>query len=75
MELKSLKYWKKQTPPLPNIPFTDPLFPPTINSLISKKLNGEYIDIKEGPIRSKKIDTINTIWKRYSDIFKNQKYL
>ena len=54
MELKSLKYWKNQSPPLPNIPFTDPLFPPTINSLISKKLNGEYIDIKEGPIRSKK---------------------
>ena len=75
MELKSLKYWKNQSPPLPNIPFTDPLFPPTINSLISKKLNGEYIDIKEGPIRSKKIDTINTIWKRCSDIFKNQKYL
>ena len=75
MKYKSLKYWKSQKPPLPNNQFTDSLFPPNINSLLSKDEYGIYIDLKEGPIRSKNIDTINTKWKRCSEIFKNQKYL
>jgi len=75
MEYKSLKYWKNQKRPLKDRAFIDPLFPPNINSLLSKDEYGIFIDLKEGPIRSKKIDTINTIWKRCSEIFKNQKYL
>ena len=75
MKYKSLKYWKNQKPPLPNNQFTDSLFPPNINSLLSKDEYGIYIDLKEGPIRSKNIDIINTKWKRCSEIFKNQKYL
>ena len=75
MDYLNIPYYKNQSLPIPNEKFTDPLFPPNLNSLISKDENDNYIDIKEGPTNSKKIDTINTSWRRCSEIFKNQKYL
>ena len=71
---KDLPYWKKQSPPIKDQKFTDPLFPPNINSLLSKNENGEFLDFKHGPKMEKRIKTEEIAWMRASEIFKNEKY-
>ena len=71
---QKLEYWKNQKPPEIGQKYTDPLFFPNINSLLSKKENGEFIDIKHGPQMENRIKIYEIIWLRASEIFKNQKY-
>ena len=73
--LKNLSYWKNQSLPNKDEKFTDPLFPPNINSLLSKNENGEFIDKKHGPQREERMKIEEIMWMRASEIFKNQKYL
>ena len=40
-----LIYWKNQDPPKTDEIFTDPLFPPTLNSLLGLDSSGKPIDI------------------------------
>ena len=40
----NLEYWKLQQPPEPGKLFTDPLFPPIMNSLLGLDSNGQSID-------------------------------
>ena len=72
--LKNLSYWKNQSLPNKDEKFTDPLFPPNINSLLSKNENGEFIDNKHGPQREERMKIEEIMWMRASEIFKNQKY-
>ena len=45
MEKKEkLEYWKSQQPPEPGKLFTDPLFPPNMNSILGLDANGQPID-------------------------------
>ena len=71
---QKLEYWKNQKPPEIGQKYTDTLFFPNINSLLSKKENGEFIDIKHGPQMENRIKIDEIIWLRTSEIFKNQKY-
>ena len=71
---QKLSYWQNQTLPEKGKPYTDPLFPPNINSLISKNENNEYNDKIKGPEQAKKININDIIWLRASEIFKNQTY-
>jgi len=41
----NLEYWKLQQPPEPGKLFTDPLFPPNMNSLLGLDTNGQPIDL------------------------------
>ena len=64
-------YYKNQTLPKNNALFTDELFPPNENSLLSKDANGNYIDPIDGESKSTRINTNEIIWKRASDIFES----
>ena len=64
-------YYKNQTPPKNNTLFTDELFPPNENSLLSKDSNGNFIDAIDGSSKSSRINTDEIIWKRASDIFES----
>ena len=72
--IKDLPYWKNQSPPIKGHKFTDPLFPPNINSLLSKNENGEFLDFKHGPKMEKRIKVEEITWMRASEIFKNGIY-
>ena len=72
--IQNLPYWKNQSLPEKTHKFTDPLFPPNINSLLSKNQYGEFVDIKHGPKMEKRIKIEEITWMRASDIFKNLKY-
>ena len=72
--IKNLSYWKNQSLPPRGQKFTDPLFPPNINSLLSKNEKGEFLDLKHGPKMEKRIKIEEIDWMRASEIFKNQKY-
>ena len=73
--IKNLPYWKNQSIPQKGQKFTDPLFPPNENSLLSKDENGEFIDKKNGPKREKRMKSEEITWMRASEIYKSQKYL
>ena len=70
----NLPYWKNQSFPKKDQKFTDPFFPPNINSLLSKNDKGEFIDKKHGPKMENRIKVEEITWMRASEIFKNQKY-
>ena len=72
---KPLPIWKNQQRPKKGEQYIDPYFPPNINSLISKKPNGEFVDKIDGPSRADRIPVDNLEWKRVSEIFKGQRYL
>ena len=72
---KPLPTWKNQPTPKQGEQYTDPLFPPNINSLISKNSDGEFVDKIEGPSKADRIPVDNLEWKRVSEIFKGQRYL
>ena len=42
--VKKSIYWKNQEPPKTSEVFTDPLFPPTVNSLLALDSSGKPID-------------------------------
>ena len=71
---KKLIYWKNQSLPNSGELFTDPLFPPNINSLLGLDSKGKPIDPKAYNDLSNEIDTNEITFARASEIFKNQKY-
>lgn len=71
---KNLPYWRNQTPLKNASLFTDPLFKPNANSLLSKDDNGKFIDPVVGPQKENRINTNKIGWKRASEIF-NGNYL
>ena len=50
-------YWKNQEPPKAGEVFTDPLFPPTVNSLLGLDSSGNPIDIETYNAKKHKIET------------------
>ena len=58
MKEKKLLYFKNQEPPKSNEVFTDPLFPPTDNSLLALDSSGKPID---NEVYEKRADNINEI--------------
>ena len=61
-------YWKNQKPPNPNEVFTDPLFPPTVNSLIGLDSSGKIIDDKNYNEKVKQIKKDKIEFYRPKDI-------
>ena len=70
----NLSYWKNQSIPNKDEKFTDPLFPPNINSLLSKDEYGKFIDKKHGPQMENRIKTEEITWMRASEIYMDQTY-
>ena len=73
------KYWKNYKPPdigylkATKEKFYDQTFPPTLNSLYSKNINGQFIDKVRGPEQFKEFqeDVKNVdkiVWKRVTEI-------
>ncbi len=71
------KYFKNQKPPTDtNIPFTDPFFPPNLNSIEGKNSSGEYIDpsvskIADNLVGRNKDGKLKNVpdWRRAGKIF------
>ena len=72
--MKQLPYWKNQPFPKKNQKFTDPYFPPNINSLLSKNEKGEFIDKIHGPKMEHRIKIEEISWMRAREIFKHEQY-
>ena len=68
---KITKYYKDQKIPSNHELFTDPLFPPNTNSLLSLNKDGNFIDEIDGKSKSQYIDTSEIVWKRASEIFES----
>ena len=66
---RKIKYWKDQEPPKAGSQFTDPLFPPTANSLLGLDSNGNPIDSKAYSEKAKNINTNEIGFFRASEIF------
>ena len=65
------KYYKDQKPHTGGSKFVDPLFPPTINSILAQDESGNFIDKVNGPKKSKDIEVGELTWTRIDDILKN----
>lgn len=50
--------------------FTDPTFPPNLNSLLSMKEDGTFIDQVNGAELAKNINADDIEWRRVSEVFK-----
>lgn len=68
---KITKYYKNQKPPKNDTLFTDDLFPPNINSLLSLDKSGNFIDEIDGKKNSTRINPSEIVWKRASEIFES----
>ena len=73
-EKKKIKipYWKNQEKPLSGELYTDPLFPPNINSLLGLDKNGKPIDIKAYKENGSQIKKDEIEFRRAMDIFGNK---
>ena len=64
-----LIYWKNQDPPKADEIFTDPLFPPTVNSLLGLDSSGNPIDSDAYNQYKEKMETENISFLRAKEIF------
>ena len=65
---KKPTYFKNQKPPNPNEVFTDPLFPPNVNSLIGLDSSGKIIDVEAYNEKVKEIKKDEIEFYRPKDI-------
>ena len=65
----ALTYWKNQQPPEPGNQFTDPLFPPNVNSLLGLDSSGYPIDVTAYKEKAGNINTNKIGFARASVIF------
>ena len=72
---QQLPYFKKQRPPAKGEKFTDPLFPPTANSLMGLNEDNQPYDLKAYTDNKDDIKMEEITFMRASEIFKDQKYL
>ena len=67
---EKLEYWKSQHPPEKGKLFTDPLFPPNMNSLLALDSNGQPIDPKAYEENAEAIEKFkNVTFVRPNEIF------
>ena len=70
---KKMKYWKDQEPPQPGKLFTDPIFPPNINSLLGLDSTGKPIDPKAYKDNMEEVKKFqNLTFARPNEVFGNQ---
>ena len=73
------KYFKNQLPPKISqlkVKYTDPYFPPNLNSLLSKNEKGEYLDKSEGKSLAEELGikwAKSLEWKRASTLSEDMK--